>query len=266
VVERLSHDAELARRWQQLTGPVMAKGHEDTACYRYPVLVSQCEVGSDPSGDAVGAVARLHAAVATCCARSGLIATATHDTKRGEGTRARLAALSECADEFEAALAVWREAERAACREVASADQRFVAQTLLGAWPLDDTPENDVVRHEYAQRIAGYLRKALREAKLRTSWLEPNETYEQTVIDAARAAIEPASAFRRAVASLRPPLELAGAVNELAQLVLKVALPGIPDVYRGCESWDLSLVDPDNRRPVDHDSLAAALEANDAPD
>jgi malto-oligosyltrehalose synthase len=263
VIERLAGECELARRWQQLTAPVMAKGHEDTACYRYPVLVSQCEVGSDPSDDAVGGVARLHRAASAAAAtpRRGLLATATHDTKRGEGTRARLAALSECADAFEAALAAWRATERSAARDVASADQRFLAQTLLGAWPLVDAADHDAAGVSYSERLAGYLRKALREAKLRSSWLEPDEPYEQTVIDAARAAIDPDSAFRRAFAPLRAPLELAGAVNELSQLVLKVALPGIPDVYRGCETWDLSLVDPDNRRPVDHPRFAVMLEA-----
>ena len=260
MIERLAADPDLARRWQQLSGPVMAKGHEDTACYRWPVLVSQCEVGADPDDDGRGALDALHARAQADVGRRahGLAATATHDTKRGEDVRARLAALSECADDFVAALHRWRSTGTAVAALPAD-EQWFVAQTLIGAWPLTADDDGD-----FAERLAPYFRKALREAKLRSSWLDPDEAHERAVIDVAQQALAPASAFRNAFAGLRARVDVGGAVNSLAQLVLKCVVPAAPDVYRGCEGWDLSLVDPDNRRPVHHERLAAQLEATDA--
>jgi len=172
--------------------------------------------------------------------------------------RARLAALSECADDFVRALHEWRRRD-AALRALPADEQWFVAQTLLGAWPL--TPDGEA---DLPDRLTSYLQKALREAKLRTSWLDPDEAHERAVIDVARRACAPASSFRRAFDDLRARVELAGAANSLAQVVLKAVLPSAPDVYRGCEGWDLSLVDPDNRRPVAHDRLARQLEITDA--
>jgi (1->4)-alpha-D-glucan 1-alpha-D-glucosylmutase len=222
------------------------------------VLISQCEVGSDPGDDARDAVERLHAAATEAAteSRHGLVATATHDTKRGEDTRARIAAVSEDATSFEAALSAWRAVEANRARGVAADEWRFVAQTLLGAWPLDDSAST---RADLATRLAQYLRKALREAKLRTSWLDADERHEAEVVDLATRAVAPDSLFADAFDVLRSRVAVAGAVNGLSQLLMKIALPGIPDIYRGCEGWDLSLVDPDNRRPVDHAQLSALL-------
>ncbi len=260
VVERLVVDGELARRWQQLSGPVMAKGREDTACYRYPVLISQCEVGADPDDDVHDAFERLidRASRSTPGAQRppGQVATSTHDSKRGEDVRARLAAASECADELDAAVCAWW-ASGAIPEEVAPDEVRFVAQTMLGAWPLD--PDASA---SFADRLEEYLRKALREAKLRTSWLDPDEAHEAVVIDLARRSVAHSSEFEKLFADLRSRIELAGASNSLVQLLLKMVLAPAPDVYQGTETWDLSLVDPDNRRPVDHAAHAAMLAGN----
>lgn len=254
--------AELVRRWQQLTGAVMAKGHEDTALYRYPALLAQAEVGGDPGDDCAGALARFHTRAA---AHRGLVTTSTHDTKRSEDVRARLAVVSERAEEFEAGLRRWRERVEPA-DGVTRVEQRFVAQTLLGAWPLDP---DELESGAFAARMTAYLTKALREAKQHTSWLSPDEEHERAVNAlVSRSTEQRGRPFRDAFGSLVDDVAFFGAVNALAQLTWKLALPGTVDVYRGTELWDLSLADPDNRRPVDFACrralLARAAEANPA--
>jgi (1->4)-alpha-D-glucan 1-alpha-D-glucosylmutase len=257
--EALAPRARLLRLWQQVTGPVMAKGHEDTACYRYPVLLAQSEVGGDPGDPALGAVDRFTRRVLERYARGerGLNTTSTHDTKRSEDVRARLAVLSERPAEFETALSLWRR-DRVA-HDVALDEDRFVAQTLLGAWPLE---AGDLDR--FRGRVGEYLTKALREAKLRTSWLDPDEAHEAEVIALAHDAIGGGGrAFLDPFGALLDVVMFHGAANALAQVVVKMALPGVADVYQGTELWDFSLVDPDNRRPVDYGDRRAMLQGLD---
>jgi (1->4)-alpha-D-glucan 1-alpha-D-glucosylmutase len=236
-------DTELETRWQQLSGAVMAKGHEDTACYRYPALLAQNDVGGDPGASARDAVTRFHALASRF---RGLIGTSTHDSKRSEDVRARLCVLSERPRAFEAGLARWKELV-APAPGVTELELRFVAQTLLGAWPLSDAELPD-----FGPRIDGYLRKALREAKQHTNWIDPDEKHEAAVLECARRTIECDGAMmHEAFGPFVQDVQFFGAVNSLSMLTWKLAMPGTPDIYRGCEIFDFSLVDPDNRRPVD---------------
>jgi (1->4)-alpha-D-glucan 1-alpha-D-glucosylmutase len=249
--------AALVTRWQQTTGAVMAKGHEDTAEYRYPALLAQAEVGDDPASLAADAPARFHAQQVDRArrGRAGMTATATHDSKRGEDVRARLAVLTERADAFEAGLARWRDAV-APQPDPAPYVTRFVAQTLLGAWPL-----HDAELPEFGDRVAAYLVKARREAKDATSWLEPDERHEAAVVDLARRSVANGGRImHETFGQLLEDVAWFGAVNGLAQLTWKLGAPGTADIYRGCESWDLSLVDPDNRRAVDFDARRTMLQ------
>jgi (1->4)-alpha-D-glucan 1-alpha-D-glucosylmutase len=229
---------EWVTRWQQLTGAVMAKGYEDTALYRHTRLLALNEVGGHPDGPLRGDPrTRLQDANAQRRERSpgGMVTTTTHDTKRGEDTRARLLGLSERPGE-------WRLLVRR-LREMLGLDLdtvQLVAQTALAGWPPMATGWPD-----YAERIAEYLRKALREAKVHTSWLDPDVSYEDAVIDA--------------VLPLLAQLELAGVVHALGRTVLKHAAPGVADLYQGAERWMLTFVDPDNRRPVDWRERAEQL-------
>ncbi|HYL51497.1 MAG TPA: malto-oligosyltrehalose synthase [Acidimicrobiia bacterium] len=244
---------ELVTRWQQLSGAVMAKGHEDTACYRYPALLAQNEVGGDPGADARDAVTRFGALASR---HRGMIGTSTHDTKRSEDVRARLCVLSERAGEFERGLTRWRELVDPG-PTVTAAEQRFVAQTLLGAWPL--SPDE---LHEFGGRIEQYLRKALREAKQQTNWIHPDERHEEAVIECARRTIVGGGRLLAgAFGALVEEVAFFGAISSLAMLTWKLGMPGAPDIYQGCELWDLSLVDPDNRRPVDFARRAQLLQA-----
>ncbi len=234
-------EEELALRFQQLTGPVMAKGVEDTAFYRDLRLLSLNEVGGDPGTFGIDPAA-FHLASRLTQERwpLGMITTSTHDTKRSEDVRARLNVLSEIPEAWARAVAGWRGVARRR-RKGSLIDghaEYLLYQTLVGAWPIG------------MDRLAPYLVKALREAKLRTSWGSQDEAYETAVLELARrllgdaAFVESLGAF---VAQVRRP----GRVNSLAQLLVKLTAPGVPDVYQGTELWDLSLVDPDNRRPVD---------------
>jgi (1->4)-alpha-D-glucan 1-alpha-D-glucosylmutase len=247
----------LRRLWERVCAPVMAKGREDTACYRYPVLLAQAEVGGDPGDDVHDAVSRFHRRVAERWARGerGLLATSTHDTKRSEDVRARLAVLSEVPHDFESALALWRRS--VAVDGVGAAEARFVAQTLLGAWPLDG---DDLAA--FGERVRSYVVKALREAKLQTSWLDPDEAYEARVLRL----VGELGLFHEAFGGVLDRVTFHGACNSLAQVVVKLALPGVADVYQGNELWDFSLVDPDNRRPVDYGRRRALLASLDEDD
>jgi (1->4)-alpha-D-glucan 1-alpha-D-glucosylmutase len=190
-----------------------------------------------------------------------LLATATHDHKRGEDVRARLAVLSEIPQQWTANLALWlrESADLAGSRTVSAGDLAILFQMIVGAWPPDLRIEDALARDAYAERLCRWQVKALREAKLATEWGEPDEAYESATRDFLLAVfarpflLENLAAFARRIAA-------PGAVNGLAQAVLKATSPGVPDFYQGTEFWDFSLVDPDNRRPVDFAALALALE------
>ena len=262
-----------ALKCQQLSGPIMAKGLEDTAYYRYNRFIALNEVGSDPQRIGWSAE-EFHALNAERARRSprGLSATATHDTKRGEDTRARLAVLAELAGEWAERVHEWRRQLRGA--EPADAppdvnDEYYFYQSLLGAWPpeLCDSPELDETSIAALKaRLRGAMLKAVREAKRRTSWAQPDERYENALLGLLDAALTPGSGneFLPRFAVFASRIARLGAHVSLAQLALKLTSPGVPDIYQGCELWDFSLVDPDNRRPVDFAHRASLLEAVDA--
>jgi (1->4)-alpha-D-glucan 1-alpha-D-glucosylmutase len=248
-----------AMRFQQYTGPVMAKSLEDTAFYRYVRLAALNEVGGEPARFG-RSVAEFHAANAERARTHphAMLATATHDHKRGEDTRLRIAALTEFPAEWSRAIARWsrmnaglRDAGRGAPSPV---DELLFYQTVVGTLPLDAGPHAD-----YAERLAAYAAKAAREAKLHTSWTDPNATYEAALEAFVRGALAPDTPFFRDASAFVAQLAPTAAVHGLAQVALKLTAPGVPDIYQGCELWDFSLVDPDNRRPVDYERRGALL-------
>ena len=257
-----SERREFVLRLQQLTGPVMAKGLEDTVFYRYFPLASLNEVGGRPTGGGIDPL-RVHAWNTRRLAEwpHGLSTTATHDTKRGEDVRARLNVLSEMPRDWQRVLRHWQRLNRRLksivddVRIPGTNEEYLIYQTLIGAWPMDaiDADPTDEAREALRVRINAYMTKALREAKLHTSWINVNAPYERGVAQFIDLLLQPSSGgpfiaeLRRFVAGIAVP----GICNSLAQVVLKVTAPGVPDIYQGNELWDLSLVDPDNRRPVD---------------
>jgi (1->4)-alpha-D-glucan 1-alpha-D-glucosylmutase len=273
-----ARDAALgfAIRFQQTSGPVMAKAAEDTEFYRYNRLVALNEVGGTP--ERYGApLAAFHRAMAARrdSQPAGLSATATHDTKRGEDARARLYVLSEMPQAWAKAVARWARMNAPHRRALPDGDapeptiEWLFYQALAGAWPADLAPEawdgdgDDGRLERLRGRMLAYMEKAVREAKLRTSWTDPDRDYEAAVADFVAAVLSPATAgdFLSDFVLRCRPIWLAGAVNALAQLAVKLAAPGVPDIYQGAELWDLSLVDPDNRAPVDFDLRRRRLEA-----
>jgi (1->4)-alpha-D-glucan 1-alpha-D-glucosylmutase len=254
-------------RWQQFTGPVMAKGFEDTALYCHNALLAANDVGSDPVRPVMHAP-ELHAALATRAVVSpwSLNATATHDTKRGEDTRARIAVLAQMPGEWRARLRRWMRAGDEWQQELATADdvqtpsadvQSLLYQTLLGSWPTGDA------NGAYRARIKAYMTKAVREAKEQTSWRRPDEDYEEALarfIDGLMAEFG-REGLADEVAAFAAQLAPHGAVNSLAQMLLKVTAPGIPDFYQGTELWSFTLVDPDNRHTVDFPAHARLFDA-----
>lgn len=252
--------AAFAMRFQQLTGPVMAKGLEDTAFYTYPRLVSLNEVGNRADRFGVS-VAEFHAENERRL-RSfplGMTTSSTHDSKRGEDARARISVLSEVPDLWaEHVIALRASADRYRTEvdedpTPSGTDEYLLYQTLLGSFPLDGNLEG------FPERVVEYMTKAAREAKLRTSWLSPNEAYEQALAEFVRAMLGDAEVLSR-LRALSDRIAAHGAANGLAQTVLKIASAGVPDTYQGSEVWNLSLVDPDNRRPVDYSALRALLQ------
>lgn len=237
-------DAEIQRRFQQLTAPVMAKGSEDTAMYRFVPLLALNEVGADPDLWTIS-VDRFHARNQRRLADwpNGMLTTSTHDTKRSEDVRARLAALTEVDEQWMAAVAGWEASIRPATIEaVDPADRLLIWQTIIGTW----TSGNET---GYLDRLADYLTKALREAGVHTAWTDVDDVYEDSARELLTEAVRVCGvAIDRFVDEhvLR-----AGRRNSLIQAALRCLSPGFGDLYRGCETWDLSLVDPDNRRPVD---------------
>jgi (1->4)-alpha-D-glucan 1-alpha-D-glucosylmutase len=263
-----AHSPPRVRRFalkvQQFTGPLMAKSLEDTAFYRYHRLLALNEVGGDPSADGLP-VAAFHEKMQARANEwpNGMTSTATHDTKRGEDARARLMALTEIAGEWTSTAARWKVlnaphlATVGKVRAPSVTAEYMLYQTLLGAWPIGGPDE------AFIERIQAYALKAAREGKEETGWLNPNATYEAglrafiaRILDRATSA-----EFLDSLARLAQRVALLGALNSLSQLTLKATLPGVPDFYQGTEFWDLSLVDPDNRRPVDFAAREAALSA-----
>jgi (1->4)-alpha-D-glucan 1-alpha-D-glucosylmutase len=258
-----------AMHFQQLSGPVMAKSMEDTAFYRYNRLVSLNEVGGEPEHFGVSASAFHHVLQQQQRRHpASMLASATHDHKRGEDVRARINALSELPLEWRRQVGRWTRLNRLKRREIDGLrvpgrnDEYLLYQTLIGAWPLEiDTPEHPGLAG-FAERIVAYMIKASREAKLRTSWTAPDADYEAGIERFIRRILDPTEgrAFLADLLAFAPRVALVGALNGLAQTLLKLTVPGVPDIYQGCELWDLSLVDPDNRRPVDYDLRHAYLE------
>lgn len=241
------------RRFSQLSAPVAAKAVEDTAFYRYGRILSRNDVGFDPRRHFMN-IEMFHARVAARASSwpSAMLTTATHDHKRGEDARARVAVLSHLPGAWEEFLAA------APCpHDIDGADRYQLYQTLLGAWPDDGANEF------FAQRIEGWCRKYLREAKLRSSWAEPNEPYEAKFRGFARNLIlaDDGQEFRGRLIGLIARLKPAAELHTFLQIVMRTCLPGVPDLYQGCEFEDLSLVDPDNRRDVDFTARAEALKA-----
>jgi (1->4)-alpha-D-glucan 1-alpha-D-glucosylmutase len=249
-------------KFQQLTGPVTAKGVEDTAFYNYNRLVSLNEVGGEPDqfGISVSKFQEYNLRKAEQWPHS-MLATATHDTKRGEDVRARINTLSEMPEEWRAGLERWRQmnANKKSLVDGSPAphpnDEYLLYQTLIGAWPMD-VPASHAAQpaDEFQDRIAAYMLKAIKEAKARTSWTEPNAAYEQATAEFSRKILnhELSHAFLQDFAAFQRQTAFFGVFNSLAQVLLKLASPGVPDIYQGAELWDFSLVDPDNRRPVDY--------------
>jgi (1->4)-alpha-D-glucan 1-alpha-D-glucosylmutase len=262
-------DGQLAfvQRFQQLTAPITAKGVEDTAFYRYNRLVSLNEVGGDPERFGISPE-EFHA---QCQARQakwpfGLSATSTHDTKRSEDVRARLNALSEIPREWRAAVGRWHRWNRRHAAEVDGQwapdrnDEYLLYQTLVGAWPL--TPLGPDEMTAFTARIQQYMHKAAKEAKRNTSWVNPNTAYDDALRTFVGRILDPSpgNRFLAEFAAFHPFVARLGMVNGLGQTLIKIAAPGVPDFYQGTEVWDFSLVDPDNRRPVDFASRASLLE------
>jgi (1->4)-alpha-D-glucan 1-alpha-D-glucosylmutase len=256
---------DFVMRWQQFTGPVMAKGLEDTASYRHNSLLSLNEVGGDPLREQPPLdLEEFHEFNRRRLEEwpDTMNATATHDSKRGEDVRARLNVLSEIPEEWDARLERWigwNQEKKKVVRDApapSSDEEILIYQTLLGAWPNDPQEEADL-----GARVNEFLVKALREAKQNSSWLAPNEEYERAVQTFVERILTPDSPFLGDFREFQKKLVVYGARNGLSQLLLKIASPGVPDFYQGTELWQLSLVDPDNRRPVDYARRLAMLDS-----
>ncbi|MBR1088055.1 malto-oligosyltrehalose synthase [Bradyrhizobium manausense] len=263
---RPPHGAPRVRRFalkvQQFTGPMMAKSLEDTAFYQYHRLLALNEVGGDPASKGL-AIPAFHEAMRARAREwpQGMTATATHDTKRGEDARARIAALSEVPGEWASSVARWKVlnaphlALNGNLRAPSTTFEYMLYQTLIGAWPHEEPDAG------FAERIQAYALKAAREGKEETSWLNPHQAYEDGISSFIEKILDPTRSgeFLEGLQALARRIALLGALNSLSQLTLKATLPGVPDFYQGTEFWDLSLVDPDNRRPVDFVARQAAL-------
>jgi (1->4)-alpha-D-glucan 1-alpha-D-glucosylmutase len=268
---RAAHSAPRVRRFalklQQFTGPLMAKSLEDTTFYRYHRLLALNEVGGDPAAKALS-IEAFHGAMKIRAREwpHGMTATATHDTKRGEDARARIMALAEIPGEWTSAVARWKILNAphlvidGEMRAPSAAFEYMLYQALLGAWQPDDD--------RFLERMQAYALKAAREGKQETSWLNPHGAYEAGITTfIARILDRTISAeFLDALETLARRVSLLGALNSLSQITLKATVPGVPDFYQGTELWDFSLVDPDNRRPVDFAGRAAALPSVEIPD
>jgi len=253
---------------QQFTGPMMAKSLEDTAFYRYPRLLALNEVGGDPAADGLSIPAFHELMRKRAHDRPhGMTATATHDTKRGEDARARLMALSEIPGEWTSAVARWKVLNaphlvtNGTVRAPSAEFEYLLYQSLLGVWPSGGRDQT------LLDRLQAYALKAAREGKQETSWLNPNEAYENGLLTFIARILDEtlAAEFMGSLDVFARRLSLLGVLNSLSQLTLKATMPGVPDFYQGTEFCDLSLVDPDNRRPVDFAERAKVLARLGAP-
>jgi (1->4)-alpha-D-glucan 1-alpha-D-glucosylmutase len=252
-----------AMRFQQFTGPVMAKGVEDTTLYGYNRLVSLNEVGGRPDhfGCSLEEFHHFNTKRRDLWPDS-LNATSTHDTKRGEDVRARINVLSEMPDEWLKKLRTWIKINRGKKKRVQGLvvpdrnDEYFLYQTLIGAFPFLDADYPDFV-----QRIKAYIVKAVREAKVHTAWLKPDTEYEDAYVSFVEKILarSQANAFLKDIIPFCKRISHYGMLNSLSQTLIKITSPGVPDFYQGTELWDLNLVDPDNRRPVDFEKRRAML-------
>ena len=253
-------------RFQQLTSPAAAKAVEDTALYRSAVLLSRNDVGynteqfSAPLSDFHEVTQRRFADFP-----DNLLATATHDHKRGEDTRARLAVLSERSHWYAEQIELWRALARPVRSDdqlPSTGDELILYQALIGSWPLDLRDDDQAGFADYAKRIWQWQQKALREAKLQSSWSAPNDAYENAAQSFTEKLLtgDEGELLRAALSKTVNSIAAAGALNSLAQSLLRMTVPGVPDLYQGNEFWDFSLVDPDNRRPVDYTAREQALQ------
>ena len=257
-------------KFQQTTGPVMAKGLEDTVFYIYNRLPALNEVGGEPQqfGLSVDAfhqrnLDRQHDWPVT------LLATSTHDTKRSEDVRARIVAISEIPEFWRRSLQRWHTVNRRWKQvlnelEAPDANEEYLLyQTLLGTWPMETNGEpQPAATPEYIERIQAYMAKALHEAKINTSWIQPNEQWDAAMHDFVAKILNgsPRNKFLPIFLPVAKEIGRLGAINAFTQTLLKLTSPGVPDIYQGNEIWDYSLVDPDNRRPVDHNRRREMLE------
>ncbi|HSF34068.1 MAG TPA: malto-oligosyltrehalose synthase [Candidatus Tectomicrobia bacterium] len=259
---------DFVMRFQQITGPIMAKGIEDTAFYRVYPLASLNEVGGNPERFGLSAET-FHRQNAERLANwpSALSTTSSHDTKRSEDVRARINVLSEIPRDWTRSIQRWQSLNRhkkvdVDGAEVPDANEEYLFyQTLVGTWPLQSM--DDAAHQGFIARLEGYMEKALKEAKIHTSWINPNAAYDQAVKQFVREVLRahPDNCFLDDFVHFQGRVAQAGMWNSLSQTLLKITSPGVPDVYQGSELWDLSLVDPDNRRPVDYGKRASLLEA-----
>src|ERR1700710_1652185 len=259
-----------AMRAQQYSGPVMAKGLEDTAFYRFNRFLALNEVGGQPNKFSTSITA-FHQANMERAKRTphAMLASSTHDTKRGEDARARLAVLSELAKEWTQQVDLWHRILRPELTDISSIapdlnDEYAFYQMLLGSWPSEfsngSVPDPEAL-DAFRPRIEAAMIKAVREAKVRTTWSTPDEEYEAAMLAFIRRALDVSlkNRFLDSFVPFQEKVALFGRRNSLVQLVLKMTAPGVPDIYQGAELWDLSMVDPDNRRPVDFGLRARLL-------
>jgi (1->4)-alpha-D-glucan 1-alpha-D-glucosylmutase len=270
---RVPHSKPRVRRFalkvQQFTGPMMAKSLEDTAFYRYHRLLALNEVGGDPAARAL-TVESFHDMMRTRAKDwpHGMTATATHDTKRGEDARSRLLALAELPGDWASSVGRWKILNaphlvvEGSMRSPSASFEYMLYQALVGAWPL---AERD---NAFLERMQAYALKAAREGKQETSWLNPHAAYEAGLRTFLARLLDPtlSAEFHSSLRSFTQRTSLLGALNSLSQITLKSTMPGVPDFYQGTEFWDFSLVDPDNRRPVDFAARASVLASVETPD
>jgi (1->4)-alpha-D-glucan 1-alpha-D-glucosylmutase len=261
--ERRAEHLRFVMKFQQCTGPITAKGIEDTAFYIYNRLAALNEVGGEPDrfGVTPGTFHKQNGARLAECPHS-MLASSTHDTKRGEDVRARLAAISEIPDVWRRAVLRFRTVNRKYKHDIDGEhapdanEEYLIYQTVAGAWPLDGP-----ITEQFIGRIQEYMAKAIKEAKVNSSWIQPNENWDNAVREFIAAILSPArrNKFPELLRPLAERLAELGAVNSLSQTLIKFSVPGVPDIYQGNEMWDFSLVDPDNRRPVDYEARRNAL-------
>ena len=257
---------QFVMKFQQITGTVMAKGSEDTALYVYNRLASLNEVGGDPLQFGIS-VHAFHERMRQRRAHwpASISATSTHDTKRSEDVRARISVLSEIPQVWKTRVQRWSQLNKGYKTEVDGTlapdrnEEYLLYQTLIGAWPFHMLDDDEY--RSFSDRIQSYMAKALKEAKIHSSWVNPNHAYDQAVLDfidhlLSRSGPNP---FLADFLPFQGEIARCGVYNSLSQVLLKIAAPGIPDFYQGTELWDLSLVDPDNRRPVDYGTRTGFL-------